>query len=471
MTRARQEVSIATEGVLRSGHRFAPRPKSPARCRRISRGRDGVGELELGAKSAAASRTCSTTRAAKSAAASSPFSYALDDPGREVGSGVLGLSYALDDPGLNAWLPIVAVVFYVVDQMADGPRNGDRPRERSRPRDERDRDRPRDRDDRRGYDRRERDRDDRRRDDRGYERRRSRSRDRGRDRRGERPRDDRDRGRDERRRDERRRSRSRDRHRRRDRDDDRGRPARREEKPPKPEKRDDSSKSRSLSWSPPPAVRRQMAEAKARKKREAAAIAAGEIQPAQKSGKFWDGFRWVEHTPASQMPSNPATRKERRLYVGNLPQTFDSEQLRIFLNEALRACGAIPAGVDEVVVSSWVSPDKKFAFVELSTVEAATTSLGLSGITCMGCQLKICHPNNYVVGALPGTGPTLPAQYAAAGMLGQVGMPPGAGGAEGGVAAQPGASYAPGYGPDAAAGNEEFINAALAAMASGNPPG
>ncbi|KAK7242462.1 splicing factor U2AF [Aureococcus anophagefferens] len=351
--------------------------------------------------------------------------------------------------------------------MADGPRNGDRPRERSRPRDERDRDRPRDRDERpRGYDRRERDRDDRRRDDRGYERRRSRSRDRGRDRRGERPREDRDR---RERRDERRRSRSRDRHRRRD--DDRGRPARREEKPPKPEKRDDSSKSRSLSWSPPPAVRRQMAEAKARKKREAAAIAAGEIQPAQKSGKFWDGFRWVEHTPASQMPSNPATRKERRLYVGNLPQTFDSEQLRIFLNEALRACGAIPAGVDEVVVSSWVSPDKKFAFVELSTVEAATTSLGLSGITCMGCQLKICHPNNYVVGALPGTGPTLPAQYAAAGMLGQVGMPPGASGAEGGVAAQPGASYAPGYGPDAAAGNEEFINAALAAMASGNPPG
>ena len=188
------------------------------------------------------------------------------------------------------------------------------------------------------------------------------------------------------------------------------------------------------------------------------------MQPQQKSGKFWDGFRWVEHTPASQMPSNPATRKERRLYVGNLPQTFDSEQLRIFLNEALRACGAIPAGVDEVVVSSWVSPDKKFAFVELSTVEAATTSLGLSGITCMGCQLKICHPNNYVVGALPGTGPTLPPQYAMA--MGGVGMPDGS---------QPtvdaNASYAPGYGPAAAAANDEFINAALAAMASGAPPG
>ena len=134
-----------------------------------------------------------------------------------------------------------------------------------------------------------------------------------------------------------------------------------------------------------------------------------------------------------------------RLYVGNLPQTFDGEQLRIFLNEALRACGAIPAGVEEVVVSSWVSPDKKFAFVELSTVEASTTALGLSGITCMGCQLKICHPNNYVVGALPGMGTALA------------------------TTDQNGAAYAPGFGPDADPQQQEFMQAALAAMASGAP--
>ena len=54
-----------------------------------------------------------------------------------------------------------------------------------------------------------------------------------------------------------------------------------------------------------------MAELKARKAREAEAARAGK-DPAEKTGKFWDGFRWVEHTPASQLPSNPATRKERR---------------------------------------------------------------------------------------------------------------------------------------------------------------
>jgi len=154
----------------------------------------------------------------------------------------------------------------------------------------------------------------------------------------------------------------------------------------------EEGRDRSLSWSPPPAVRRQMAEAKARRERE-------QKEGPVKTGKFWDGFRWVEHSPASQQPSNPATRKERRLYVGNLPLTFDSEQLKVFLNEALKTCGAVPSGVEEVVVSSWVSPDRKFAFVELSTVEAATTALGLSGIQCMGSQLKICHPNNYVAGS------------------------------------------------------------------------
>ena len=388
------------------------------------------------------------------------------------------------------------------DDDRPSSRDDRRPRdddyERPRSRDGYDRERPRSRDDRyyerdeydrgrrsrdddryRDYERRRRD-DDRyersrrdydRDDDRYYDRDRGYDRERGYDRRGERGYDRRD--------DRRHRSRSRgDRHRRRREREDpawtarddrvvpRGaartepespRPrsrSRRDDRPPprEPEPREpepapvdkEERRSRSLSWSPPPAVRRQMAELKARKAREAEAAKAGK-DPSEKTGKFWDGFRWVEHTPASQLPSNPATRKERRLYVGNLPQTFDGEQLRIFLNEALRACGAIPAGVDEVVVSSWVSPDKKFAFVELSTVEASTTALGLSGITCMGCQLKICHPNNYVVGALPGMGTALA------------------------TTDQNGAAYAPGFGPDADPQQQEFMQAALAAMASGAP--
>ena len=126
-----------------------------------------------------------------------------------------------------------------------------------------------------------------------------------------------------------------------------------------------------------------MADAKARKN-----------EPNEKTGQFWDGFRWVEHSSASQAPSNPATRKQRRLYVSNLPDSFTGEQLKTFLNEALKECGALAEGVEEVVISAWVSPDKKFAFVELGTLEAATVALGLSGIQCLGSAIKIGYPAN-----------------------------------------------------------------------------
>ena len=40
-----------------------------------------------------------------------------------------------------------------------------------------------------------------------------------------------------------------------------------------------------------------------------------------KPKRFWDGFQWVEsQTPvAGVVTASQATRKDRRLYVGNLP--------------------------------------------------------------------------------------------------------------------------------------------------------
>ena len=68
----------------------------------------------------------------------------------------------------------------------------------------------------------------------------------------------------------------------------------------------------------------------------------------------------------------------------------------------------------------------------------------------MGCQLKITHPNNYIVGALPG-------------MSGApVVLQPGAAG---------GPAYAAGFGPDADPQQQEFMAAAMAAMGAGIPPG
>jgi hypothetical protein len=153
-----------------------------------------------------------------------------------------------------------------------------------------------------------------------------------------------------------------------------------------------------------------MAEAKAQREmaeREARAAAGGataddDRQPPAPTTRFWDGFRWVEPSAATAIPTNPATRRQRRLYVSGLPPTFDEAQLRLFVNESLRACGALPSGQDDVVISAWISPDKNFAFVELATVEAAQVALGLSGIMCMGCQMKMSYPSNAMIAGVAG---------------------------------------------------------------------
>lgn len=106
--------------------------------------------------------------------------------------------------------------------------------------------------------------------------------------------------------------------------------------------------------------------------------------------KRWDGFRWVE-VEACAGSADPSTRNQRRLYIGNLPVSLDSQQLKIFINEALRACGAVTEGGPDPVLSSDVAADNKYAFVELGTVDAANTALGLNGINCMGSTLKITN--------------------------------------------------------------------------------
>jgi len=95
------------------------------------------------------------------------------------------------------------------------------------------------------------------------------------------------------------------------------------------------------------------------------------------------------------------TRKDRRLYVGNLPPTISIDQLRDFLNAAMEACGGVPEGAKEAVLSVWIGPEAKYSFVEFTTTDCATVALGLNGINCMGFPLKISRPTNYAI-SMPG---------------------------------------------------------------------
>jgi len=62
----------------------------------------------------------------------------------------------------------------------------------------------------------------------------------------------------------------------------------------------------------------------------------------------------------------------------------------------MEACGGVPEGAKEAVLSVWIGPEAKYSFVEFTTTDCATVALGLNGINCMGFPLKISrwqHPS------------------------------------------------------------------------------
>ena len=92
------------------------------------------------------------------------------------------------------------------------------------------------------------------------------------------------------------------------------------------------------------------------------------------------------------------TRKDRRLYIGGLPSAVTGNDLRDFLNAALQACQGVPRG-ELAVLSTWLAPDSKFAFVEFVSTEVAATAMGLSGINWAGTALRLSRPANYLDGS------------------------------------------------------------------------
>lgn len=126
--------------------------------------------------------------------------------------------------------------------------------------------------------------------------------------------------------------------------------------------------------------------------------------PAEDDGKpkrFWDGFQWVDTDTrtlqAQQGHIGQATRKDRRLYVGNLPlgAGLTEKQLSEFISTSMRQRGMLAQDAPDPVLSVWLSPEGTYAFVEFHTVEAANNGLGLNGIMLLTSALRISRPNNY----------------------------------------------------------------------------
>ena len=82
-----------------------------------------------------------------------------------------------------------------------------------------------------------------------------------------------------------------------------------------------------------------------------------------------------------------ATRKDRRLYVGNLPQGtgLTERQVSEFISTSMRQRSLIGADGGDPVLSVWLSPEGTYAFVEFHTVDAANKARASLRMQLRGC--------------------------------------------------------------------------------------
>ncbi|CAH8256315.1 unnamed protein product [Arabidopsis lyrata] len=285
----------------------------------------------------------------------------------------------------------------------------DRDREKSR---DRDREKSRDRDRERSKDR-ERDR---------HHRDRHRDRSRERSEKRERERDDLDDDHHRHRSRDRRRSRDRDRevrHRRRSRSRSRSRSERRSRSEHR-HKSEHRSRSRSQSRSRSKSKRRSGFDMAPPDMLAATAVAAAGQVPSVPTtatipGMFPNMFPMVPGQQLGALPVLPvqamtqqATRHARRVYVGGLPPTANEQSVATFFSQVMSAIGGNTAGPGDAVVNVYINHEKKFAFVEMRSVEEASNAMALDGIILEGVPVKVRRPTDYNPSLAATLGPSQP---------------------------------------------------------------
>ncbi|BBH07902.1 U2 snRNP auxilliary factor, large subunit, splicing factor [Prunus dulcis] len=181
-------------------------------------------------------------------------------------------------------------------------------------------------------------------------------------------------------------------------------------------------------------------------------------------GKFLGLVRPFLDVPEHQFGSLPvmpvqamtqqATRHARRVYVGGflLQQTNSHATKRIkkygftpnvqcvlmchrlqsvatFFSQVMAAIGGNTAAPGDAVVNVYINHEKKFAFVEMRSVEEASNAMALDGIIFEGAPVKVRRPSDYNPSLAATLGPSQPSPNL---NLAAVGLTPGsAGGLEG----------------------------------------
>jgi splicing factor U2AF subunit len=105
------------------------------------------------------------------------------------------------------------------------------------------------------------------------------------------------------------------------------------------------------------------------------------------------------------------------------------QTVAIFFNGVMAAIGGNTAGPGDAVLNVYINHDKKFAFVEMRSVEEASNAMALDGIMFEGAPVKVRRPTDYNPSLAAALGPSQPnpnLNLAAVGL-----MPGSAGGLEG----------------------------------------
>ncbi|XP_059435958.1 splicing factor U2af large subunit B-like isoform X2 [Corylus avellana] len=132
--------------------------------------------------------------------------------------------------------------------------------------------------------------------------------------------------------------------------------------------------------------------------------------------------------PAQAM-TQQATRHARRVYVGGLPPMANEQTIATFFSHVMAAIGGNSAGQGDAVVNVYINHEKKFAFVEMRTVEEASNAMALDGIIFEGVAVRVRRPTDYNPALAAALGPSQASPHL---NLSAVGLTPGlTGGAEG----------------------------------------
>uniref|UniRef100_A0A7I4EZU9 Splicing factor U2af large subunit n=1 Tax=Physcomitrium patens TaxID=3218 RepID=A0A7I4EZU9_PHYPA len=125
-----------------------------------------------------------------------------------------------------------------------------------------------------------------------------------------------------------------------------------------------------------------------------------------------------------------ATRHARRVYVGGLPPLANEQTIATYFSQVMAAVGGNTAGPGDAVVNVYINQEKKFAFVEMRTVEEASNAMALDGIMFEGVSVRVRRPSDYNPSMAATLGPSQPSPHL---NLAAVGLTPGnaAGGADG----------------------------------------